>query len=250
MGRSLRRYDPPFRLRPGDPASLGYDPCSGDAAAGDVGTFAVQIARTLGATVVGTASERNHEYLHNHEVTPVSYGPGLEERLLSIAPNGFDAALDCIGGEALDLSTRVVVRRERIGTTTDRMGASRWGVRMISTDRSQDSRGKLVSMHSAETLRVEIASAHRLSEADEEHREVATARASFTALRSPVRPPIKSGRSLVPPSRRIFRRRWTPCSLGPPRDPPSRGPGRESRLPTLACHPAMAARHHRCAVAS
>ena len=33
------------------------------AAAGGVGAFAVQIARSLGARVIGTASERNHEYL-------------------------------------------------------------------------------------------------------------------------------------------------------------------------------------------
>ena len=40
------------------------------AAAGGVGTFAVQLARTWGATVIGTASPRNHDYLRSLEAIP------------------------------------------------------------------------------------------------------------------------------------------------------------------------------------
>ncbi|MGH3241533.1 MAG: NADP-dependent oxidoreductase, partial [Spirillospora sp.] len=51
------------------------------AAAGAVGTVAVQLARIAGATVIGTASEGNHEYLRSLGVVPVAYGDGLEERI-------------------------------------------------------------------------------------------------------------------------------------------------------------------------
>lgn len=47
------------------------------AAAGGVGSLAVQIARALGARVIGTASERNHDYLRTLGAEPVSYGEGL-----------------------------------------------------------------------------------------------------------------------------------------------------------------------------
>ena len=47
------------------------------AAAGGVGTMAVQIARDRGATVIGTASERNHDYLRGLGAIPVAYGNGL-----------------------------------------------------------------------------------------------------------------------------------------------------------------------------
>ncbi|MEU7169778.1 hypothetical protein AB0A70_34865 [Streptomyces morookaense] len=39
-----------------------------DGAAGGVGTVTVQLARHLGATVIGTASEHNHEYLRSEAV--------------------------------------------------------------------------------------------------------------------------------------------------------------------------------------
>ncbi len=44
------------------------------AAAGGVGSFAVQIARSLGARVIGTASESNHDYLRTLGAEPTMYG--------------------------------------------------------------------------------------------------------------------------------------------------------------------------------
>ena len=51
------------------------------AAAGGVGTFAVQLAVARGARVIGTASEANFEYLRSIGAEPVSYGEGLRERV-------------------------------------------------------------------------------------------------------------------------------------------------------------------------
>lgn len=50
------------------------------AAAGGVGTFAVQLARARGAKVVGTASEANHDYLRSLGAAPVAYGDGLADQ--------------------------------------------------------------------------------------------------------------------------------------------------------------------------
>jgi len=71
------------------------------AAAGGVGSFAVQIAVAQGARVIGTASEKNHDYLRSLGAIPVAYGEGLVERVREIAPDGVDAVLDLIGGDAL-----------------------------------------------------------------------------------------------------------------------------------------------------
>jgi NADPH:quinone reductase-like Zn-dependent oxidoreductase len=68
-------------------------------AAGGVGTVAVQFALARGATVIGTASERNHAYLRSLGATPVLYGDGLVERVRAVAPDGVDAALDTSGQE-------------------------------------------------------------------------------------------------------------------------------------------------------
>jgi enoyl reductase len=71
------------------------------AAAGGVGTIAVQLAREWGVTVIGTASEPNHDYLRSLGTQPVAYGPGLVDRVRDLAPHGVDVALDCIGGQAV-----------------------------------------------------------------------------------------------------------------------------------------------------
>lgn len=64
------------------------------AAAGGVGTFAVQLAVARGAKVIGTASERNHDRLREFGAIPVTYGEGLVERVRAVAPNGVDAVID------------------------------------------------------------------------------------------------------------------------------------------------------------
>ncbi|MGM0386785.1 MAG: NADP-dependent oxidoreductase [Actinomycetota bacterium] len=70
-------------------------------AAGGVGQAALQLARLRGATVIGTASERNHELLRSLGAIPTSYDPGLPARVASLAPQGVDAVLDA-AGTALD----------------------------------------------------------------------------------------------------------------------------------------------------
>ena len=72
-----------------------------NAAAGGVGSAAVQIARARGLTVIGTASPVNHEYLRSLGATPTTYGQGLPARVKELAPQGVDAAMDASGRGAL-----------------------------------------------------------------------------------------------------------------------------------------------------
>lgn len=67
-------------------------------ASGGVGAFAVQIARTLGARVIGTASERNHDRVRALGGEPVAYGEGLVERVRELAPDGVSVVADYAGG--------------------------------------------------------------------------------------------------------------------------------------------------------
>jgi NADPH:quinone reductase-like Zn-dependent oxidoreductase len=77
-------------------------------ATGGVGILGVQISRALGARVIGTASERNHERLRELGVEPVEYGTGLADRVRALAPDGIDVVADFVGG-VLDV-TRAVLR--------------------------------------------------------------------------------------------------------------------------------------------
>ena len=84
-------------------------------AAGGVGQIAVQLAAQDGVRVIGTARESNHDLLRGYGVIPVTYGPGLADRVRALAPDGVDAAIDTIGtDEAVDTSLELVADHRRI----------------------------------------------------------------------------------------------------------------------------------------
>ncbi|MFJ9614906.1 NADP-dependent oxidoreductase [Streptomyces noursei] len=89
------------------------------AAAGGVGSLAVQIAVAEGARVIGTASERNHDFLRSLGAEPVTYGDGLADRVRALAPEGVDVALDFVGGGAVDVSQEVLRDRSRVVSIAD-----------------------------------------------------------------------------------------------------------------------------------
>jgi enoyl reductase len=145
------------------------------AAAGGVGSYAVQLARVRGATVIGTASARNHEYLRSLGAIPVSYGPGLIDRVRAAAPAGVDAVLDAVGGEALDVSVELMGgATKRVVTIADWANAARLGVRRIGTERSVRKLDDLTRLYRDGRLVIEVARAFPLSRAADAHREVAS----------------------------------------------------------------------------
>lgn len=97
------------------------------AAAGGVGIPTVQFAKATGATVVGTASESNHEFLESLGAIPVAYGDGEADRLRAAAPNGYTAVLDNKGGDALLTALELDVAPARVNTIADRATAAEHG---------------------------------------------------------------------------------------------------------------------------
>ena len=103
------------------------------AAAGGVGSIAVQLAARTGATVVGIASEANHDWLRSVGVVSVAYGDGLAERIRGIAPGGVDAFIDAFGAGYVDLALQLGVSRARINSIVDRATAQQHGVKTSGT---------------------------------------------------------------------------------------------------------------------
>jgi NADPH:quinone reductase-like Zn-dependent oxidoreductase len=85
-------------------------------AAGGVGVFAVQLAKLAGARVIGTGSEGSHDFLRRFGAEPVAYGPGLEDRVREMAPNGVSAATDLFGTETAEAALALGVPAARIST--------------------------------------------------------------------------------------------------------------------------------------
>lgn len=114
-------------VRPGDTLLI-------HAAAGGVGSAAVQIAVALGARVVGTASESNHEYLRELGAEPVTYGAGLADRVrdMSDATGDVTAVFDTIGNdEAVAATAQLLQDRSRAVTTVPGKHSAEAGIAAV-----------------------------------------------------------------------------------------------------------------------
>jgi NADPH:quinone reductase-like Zn-dependent oxidoreductase len=141
------------------------------AAAGGVGSLAVQLAAHLGARVLGTASERNHGFVRGLGGEPVAYGEGLAERVRGLAPEGVDAVFDVVGGDTLRTSADLLAPQGRLVSIADgdvvRYGGRYYFVRPDPQDLrrlAELAEAGVVSVHVSETFPLErAADAHRLS---------------------------------------------------------------------------------------
>ncbi|MFC5666602.1 NADP-dependent oxidoreductase [Kitasatospora misakiensis] len=103
-----------------------------EGAAGGVGGAAVEIAVALGATVIGTASERNHAFLSSLGALPTTYGTGLAERLADLAPKGIDLVLDAAASGSLADLVEIAGSPARVVTVADYRNAGRLGVHLAN----------------------------------------------------------------------------------------------------------------------
>ena len=151
-------------------------------AAGAVGLLAVQLAVRAGARVIGTASAGHHGTLRDLGAEPVTYGPGLVERIRSLAPHGVDVALDLVGtDEALEASTELVADRSRVATIANTARGLELGIRALGMAPGADqgveirdaARMELVRLAEEGALHVRVAGTYPLDEAVDALRELA-----------------------------------------------------------------------------
>ena len=98
-------------------------------AAGGVGSIAVQLAKVLGAKVIGLASAANHTWLADHGVIPVAYGEGVADRIRAASGGKVDAFIDTFGGGYVDLALELGVAPARIDTIIDFAAAAKHSVK-------------------------------------------------------------------------------------------------------------------------
>ena len=146
-------------------------------AAGGVGTMAVQIAASLGARVLGTASPPNHDYLRSLGAAEgIDYHGDWVAAVRTIAADGVDAVFDCVGGETFRRSFDAVRDGGRVVTIVafgEEVEPGRGITYHAFSARAQRRKlEKLSEMFDAGTLRVEIEDVVPLEEAAKAHERV------------------------------------------------------------------------------
>jgi NADPH:quinone reductase-like Zn-dependent oxidoreductase len=155
--------------------------------AGGVGLMATQLAVGRGASVIATASEPHHDLFREFGAVPVTYGPGLADRVRAAAPGAVTAALDLVGtDEAVDVSLALVPDRSRIATIAAFGRAGQAGIKALGggpgaepgTEIRMAARQQLASLAGDGRIRVIVAATFPLAEAAAAHRAIMTGHTS------------------------------------------------------------------------
>jgi len=141
-------------------------------ASGSVGSAAVQLAVVRDASVIGTASPANHEYLRSLGAEAVAYGEGLVERVRTLAPDGVDRALDVAGSGVLPELIELAGGPERVVTIADFAGAQECGVAFSSGDagRAVDALAEISDLIESGRFSLRVAQTFPLDEISEAQR--------------------------------------------------------------------------------
>jgi NADPH:quinone reductase-like Zn-dependent oxidoreductase len=144
------------------------------AAAGGVGSIAVQLARHAGVTVIGLASEPNHQWLADHGVIPVAYGEGVAERIRDASGGRVDAFIDTFGAGYVELALELGVRPERIDTIANFAAVEEYGVKAEgnAAGASAGVLAELASLVEQGLLDIPIARVYPLDKVQDAYREL------------------------------------------------------------------------------
>jgi len=145
-------------------------------AAGGVGSFAVQIAKAIGARVIGTASPARHDFVRDLGAEPVPYGDGLVDAVRALAPDGVDVVADFVGGGVATTTPAVGTADVRLGSVADagvaKLGGTNFWVRPDAADLAA-----LADLIDAGSVKVHVARTFPLEEAATAHELSATGHA-------------------------------------------------------------------------
>lgn len=166
-GQGARNALAQMRVGPGETILV-------NGAAGALGTMIVQLALVRGATtVIGTASEPNHEYVRSLGAIPIAYGPGLVDRIRAVAPGGVHAS---VGTHLAGLRAAVEVTKDvdRVVPMvyTDEIAAL--GINDWTGVRTAAGLTELVSLYRQGHLKVHFRARYPLEQAADAQRDLGT----------------------------------------------------------------------------
>lgn len=143
-------------------------------AAGGVGTIAVQLARNVGAKVLGLASPAHHAWLSAHGVIPVAYDGDVVARIRAAAGGHVDAFIDTYGHGYVEIALQLGVPPTRINTIIDFAAAAKHGVKTEGSYESANAAvlAELAGQIAAGRLEIPIARTYPLNDVRSAYAEV------------------------------------------------------------------------------
>jgi NADPH:quinone reductase-like Zn-dependent oxidoreductase len=148
-------------------------------AAGGVGSLTVQLARRIGATVVGIAGQHNQEWLREHGAIPVRYGEDLVGRIFDalLTTPQVDAFIDTYGGDYVEFAINELgVEPSRVDTIVRFDAVREYGVKSEgnAVGASAATLQELAQLIAAGELEVPIAATYPLDQVREAYARLAT----------------------------------------------------------------------------
>ena len=141
-------------------------------AAGAVGSMAVRIGVDLGARVLGASRADAAERVRALGAEPVAYEEGFAAAVRELAPEGVDAALDTVGGQALADTPPLLAEGGRLASVADGEVLSLGGLYVFVRPDPRDL-ADLAGLAEAGVVGVTVARTFPLERAAEAHRAAA-----------------------------------------------------------------------------
>jgi NADPH:quinone reductase-like Zn-dependent oxidoreductase len=144
------------------------------AAAGGVGSIAIQLLLLRGARVIAVASDRHAEWLEAKGATVVNYGDGLRDRIIAAAPNRVTAFIDLYGPDYVRLAVELGVAKDRINTVIAFDLAQQLGVKAegSAAGTSAEVLADLAHLAASGEIEVPIAATYPLEQVQQAFREL------------------------------------------------------------------------------
>ena len=139
-----------------------------NAAAGGVGTFAMQIAADRGATVLASTSRKNFDYVESFGARPLDRHAPLADELARHADLRVTAAFDAVGGDALDALAGLPAEPGRVCSIADARVRDGGGTYVFARPDRADL-AALVDLADRGGLRTEIAETFPLERTAQAH---------------------------------------------------------------------------------
>lgn len=136
-------------------------------AGGGVGLHAVQLARHLGARVLGVASAQKAPHVQEAGATHVPSGDGWVERVRGLHPTPVDAVLDTVGGQVLHETAPLLRDPGRLRSVASPATAQELGGSGVTRRRTGDVYAEIAQLVARGDLRPVISATYPFDRAPE-----------------------------------------------------------------------------------